>query len=91
MGEDLGDVTRAHLDRFINAVDHPPAEKHFNAVAVLCSSLAEAELASAPTDTPNGYRVIVIVVPELRNLYTEVFEAVHNSVAARPENKGGAS
>ncbi|GAG26835.1 unnamed protein product [marine sediment metagenome] len=91
LGEDLGTVTLAHLDRFVNAVDHPPAAKHFSAVAVLCSSLAEAELESAPTETPNGYRVIILVVPELRNVYTDVFEAVHNSVASRAGNNEGAS
>lgn len=77
--EDLGAVTLAHLDRFLNATDHPPFTKRFRAVAVVCSSLLEQELAAAPPAPHPDYTVYVISVPELRRRYTEVFEAAANS------------
>ena len=55
MGEDLGDVKVEHLDRFINATDHPPASKRFCAVAVVCSSPVKA-LVSAVLAGSNGSR-----------------------------------
>ena len=83
--EDLGTVTIAHLERFIDATDHPPAEKRFSAVAVVCSSLIDDEIAEAPDTLPTGYAVIVIGVPGLKARYEEVFDAVHATVAAQEE------
>ena len=82
--EDLGNVTIAHLDRFINATDHPPATKRFRAVAVVCTSILDGELVDAPVQTPADYSVVVIAVPELQQAYTTVFEAVRRSVAPAP-------
>jgi hypothetical protein len=73
--DDLGSTTIAHLDRFIQSTDHPPAQKHFHAVAVVCSSLIGDELGSAPTDAPEGYKLVVISVPNLKKLYESVFDA----------------
>jgi hypothetical protein len=70
--EDLGSVRLEHLDRFINATEHPPAEKRFRAVAVVCSSLLDGELASAPT-APTACSLVVIAVPDLQATYTSVF------------------
>jgi len=84
IGEDLGNVQIAHLDRFINATDYPTATKRFRAVAVVCSNLVDDELANdAPMETPADYTVVVISVPELRNIYRSVFEAVRESTAER--------
>lgn len=80
--ESLGDVDVAHLDRFINTTDHPVATRRFRAVAVVCSSLLDGELAEAPTDAAPDYTVVVISVPELRQTYTSVFEVAR---AALPD------
>lgn len=89
--EDLGDVTVAHLDRFINATDHPPATKRYYAVAVICSSLVDGELSSAPTDPPTGCSVVVMSVPQLQQTYTAVFEAARQAIGllAQSPRKGG--
>ena len=79
ISEDLGTVKLAHLDRFINATDHPSATKRFHAVAVICSNLAEAELVNAPDTSSAEYTLTVIVVPDLQAVYTAVFQAVKES------------
>lgn len=78
--EDLGTTLIAHLDRFIQATDHPPASREFRAVAVLCTSVLDAEVASAPDVEPTDYKVVVLAVPDLKRRYEELFEAVLASV-----------
>ncbi len=78
--EPLGDVQLAHLDRFINATDHPAAVKRFRAVAVICSSLVDGELADAPKVASPDYSVVIISVPELRETYSKVFESARKAV-----------
>jgi hypothetical protein len=85
--EDLGTTSIAHLDRFIEATDHPPAQKQFRAVAVLCTSLLDAELASAPEIAPADYTVLVLAVPDLKQRYEALFDAVHASVADEQEQQ----
>ncbi|MDX9720043.1 MAG: SAVED domain-containing protein [Myxococcota bacterium] len=80
-GASLGDVQRPHLQRFINATDHPAFEKRFSAVAVVCASLIDDELKHAPTIKPEEYTVVVIAVPDLKGTYSSVFEA---AMAAAP-------
>jgi hypothetical protein len=80
--EELGTVSIDHLERFIDATDHPPAEKRFHAVAVVCESLVDDEVAEAPETMPTDYAVIVIAVPDLKRRYEGVFDAVHATVAA---------
>jgi hypothetical protein len=80
--EDLGDLTIEHLDRFINATDHPPAQKRFRAVAVVAAELLEAELADAPAQAPPDYTVVVLSVPDLQATYTSVFAAARQAIAA---------
>jgi hypothetical protein len=87
LGEDLGSITIAHLDRFINATDYPPAKKNFQAVAVICSSLTNNELLDAPEETPSNCTVVVISVPDLKQLY----EAVFNAARATVTETGGAT
>jgi hypothetical protein len=76
IGESLASVHIAHLNRFINANDHPAAIKRFCAVAVICSSLIEAEIKKAPAVASAEYTLVVIAVPNLHATYTAVFEAV---------------
>lgn len=78
--DDLGDLQLAHLERFINATEHPEAKRHFRAVAVVCSRLLEAELVDAPSAANPEYTVVVIAVPDLRATYTSVFAAAAGAV-----------
>lgn len=78
--ESLGDVQIAHLDRFINATDHPAAKKQFRAVAVICKSLVDHELKHAPKKAVPEYTVVVIAVPDLKETYSAVFEAAKKAV-----------
>lgn len=82
LNEDLGSTQLAHLERFINATKHPPATREFNAVAVICSALVEGELGSVPAQTLAGSSVVVISVPNLKDVYMAVFDAVRKSTAA---------
>ena len=77
--QDLGDLQLAHLERFINATDHPPARRRFRAVAVVCASLVEEELHRAPIEADPSFELVVISVPELRKTYSKVFEAALQS------------
>ncbi|MBK1841659.1 DUF1837 domain-containing protein [Azospirillum sp. YIM B02556] len=78
--EPIGDVKIAHLDRFIKASEHPPASKRFHAVAVICKSLIDEELKSAPTTASPEYTLIVIVVPDLKDVYHAVFDAAQKAL-----------
>jgi hypothetical protein len=80
MTEDLGNVDIPLLNRFINAVDHPPAIQRFRAVAVICEDLLAAELTNAPATTSDEYTLVVISVPNLYTTYNAVFEAARASV-----------
>ena len=86
MLEDLGTTSIAHLDRFIEATDHPPARKEFRAVAVLCTSLLADELAAMPELEPSGAKVVVLGVPDLKRRYEAFFDAVRTSVTDEPEH-----
>lgn len=79
--EDLGTTTVAHIERFTKATDHPEAQKQFRAVAVVCASLVDDELADAPEEEPTDHTVVVIAVPDLKQRYEDVFDAVHATVA----------
>lgn len=80
LGE-LEPTTMAVVDRFLDAIAHAPAAKEFWAVAVICTSLLDAELIDAPEIAPNDCVVAVIAVPELKTRYEEVFAAIRASVA----------
>lgn len=79
--DDLGSTTIDHLNRFLNATDYPEARKIFRAVAVVCSTLVDDELTDAPDVPPEDHTVIVIAVPNLKQRYEEVFDAVCATVA----------
>src|SRR6266568_1099323 len=58
IGENLGCIDLAHLNRFINATDYPPATKRFCAIAVISSGLVDAEIAKdAPQEEPADYSI----------------------------------
>jgi hypothetical protein len=81
MTEELGAVQLSHLDRFINATEHPAANRHFFAVAVICSSLIQAELMKAASVDADGCSLIVLDVPNLKATYMAVFEAALKSIS----------
>lgn len=80
LAEGLGDVRLEQLNRFINAVDHPAATRRFYAVAVICSSLVDEELQTAPTEPAQDYSLVVVSVPGLRDLYNSIYQAVRTSL-----------
>jgi hypothetical protein len=79
--EDIGELKVAHLNRYLLATQHPPFKKVFRAVAVICSSLVANELGDVPSTAPTDYTLVVMTVPDLRNIYMAMFESVQNSVA----------
>jgi hypothetical protein len=82
---DIGSVTIDQLNRFINGTEFPSHTREFHAIAVICSNLVEAELATiVPANIPQGCALAVISVPDLQNTYTTVYEAVHGSVVNAP-------
>jgi hypothetical protein len=78
-GEDLGTVSIPLLDRFIKATDHPPATHEFRAVAVICSSLVENEIADADIPPSEDCTLVVISVPDLKANYQAFYEAIIQS------------
>lgn len=87
LGEDLGTTTIDHLERFINAIEFPEATKEFRAVAVICETLLDDELLAAPDTAPIEHRLIVIAVPDLKQRYETLYDAVGASaVAERTES-----
>ncbi|MDW5266092.1 MULTISPECIES: Hachiman antiphage defense system protein HamA [Acidobacteriaceae] len=82
IGEDIGVVTVQELNRFIHATEHPQYAREHHAIAIICSGLVDAELATlVPQDIPEGCAVVVVSVPNLHQTYTTVYENVRNSVA----------
>jgi hypothetical protein len=75
----LGNTTISHLERFIHSTRYPESGRRFYAVAVVCSGLAAVELEKARITTPPDASVVVIVVPNLKNVYMDVFNAVRES------------
>lgn len=78
--EDLGDIDIPLLNRFINAVDYPPAALRYSAVAVICESFVTAELSNAPATASDEYTLVVISVPNLHATYNAAFAAARASV-----------
>lgn len=81
INEDLGSTTIELLDRYIHAVDHPPVQKYFRAVAVICASLVDAEILDSNIEVADGYTVVIISVPDLKSVYEAVFGAASITVA----------
>ncbi|EMI24619.1 Hachiman antiphage defense system protein HamA [Rhodopirellula europaea] len=70
------DVNCDQLNRFIKAAENPAFSKSFNAVAVICNGLIEDELVADPPANDPHHQIVVIGVPELKETYQQVFEAV---------------
>jgi hypothetical protein len=84
--ENLGSVQLKHLQRFINTVDFPPATRKFFAVAVICSTLADGEIVAVPAQASPDYSLIVIKIPNLRDVYTAAYHAAQQSIGG-PERQ----
>lgn len=76
----LGDVDLPLIDRFINAVDHPPVAKRYRAVAVICNAFLNDELVAAPNVADPEFTLVVIGVPNLHATYTAAYAAAQGSV-----------
>jgi hypothetical protein len=85
LGDDIGAVTLPQLQRFIDATEFPPYIRQFHAIAVICTSLVENELATiVPNIIPEGCALVVISIPNLRDTYMTVYQAAQDSVVAIP-------
>lgn len=80
MDSDLGTVSIQQLDRFIDAVDHPIARHEFKAVAVICSNLVDKEIKDLDVPLLDTGALVVISVPNLKQNYEALFDAVAVSV-----------
>ena len=74
-GDDSGVEMRV-LDRFAKAASNDAYQTKYNAVAVVCSSLVDEELANLPAEKPADCEVIVIAIDALKPLYTDTYAAV---------------
>lgn len=81
LGEELGTVDLQQIDRFIEAIDHPPAAREFRAVAVICSSLVATEIDGVEAPQDGATTLVVISVPDLKVNY----EGVYAAIAAQAE------
>ncbi|MDO3215853.1 Hachiman antiphage defense system protein HamA [Mycobacteroides abscessus] len=77
----LETVSVGQLDRFINAVDYPAATHEFRAVAVVCADLIESELKDIELPDLGDRALIVLVVPDLKDTYESVYDAILETVA----------
>lgn len=71
-----GTVTHQHLDRFVEADAHPPYQREFNAVLIICESLVDEELNDLDLPAPDESRLFVISVPDLKDRYEAMLAAV---------------
>jgi hypothetical protein len=83
--KDIGALQREQLRRFIDTTEFPPARRYFCAVAVICASLAQAELATVGSRLPTNCALIVVIVPNLKATYTAVFQAARSSLVAEAD------
>jgi hypothetical protein len=83
----LETVEITHLDRFIQATDHPEYIREFTAVAVISAEFVADETATV-TNAPEGCSLIVISVPNLKATYTAVFDEVLVSADTHVEALG---
>lgn len=71
----LSTVSIDQLDRFIHPIQYPEATREFRAVAVICASLVADELVDVQAPPPDERALIVISVPNLKDIYERVYDA----------------
>lgn len=76
---DIDQLTLQMLDRFLDVAEQPPFARRFNAVAVISADLIADELSDAPGERSSDCDLIVISVPQLREAYTNAYDAVRRS------------
>lgn len=79
--DDLGTVEVSHLDRFIRAIDYPPAIYEFRAVAVISSELVASEISDITVPEKDQCTLVVISVPDLKANYESLYEALLTNAA----------
>lgn len=71
---DLGTVEVNHVERFVKAIDHPPAVHEFQAVAVVSAELLDGELADITVPETTECSLVVISVPNLKVNYESLYK-----------------
>lgn len=74
-------VSLEQVERFIDAVDHPPASREYRAVAVICSSLVAEEINDIEVPPKEERAVVVLSIPALKQNYEAVYDAALRSSA----------
>ncbi|WP_201263268.1 Hachiman antiphage defense system protein HamA [Mycobacterium avium] len=83
----LESVSIDQLNRFIEAIDHPPAEREFRAVAVVCDGLIKAELEGFELPDTEDRAVVIVVVPDLKQNYEAVYDLVVESLVEETDSE----
>ena len=91
IGEDVDDVDLGVLNRFIRTDERPPSTRLFRAVSVIRSDLVQDQLAYVPEVPPEGFSVLVVSFPDLRQVYAAVFESAVESGIGLESGIGGGS
>ena len=71
------------FQRPMEAIELPKVEDHVDEAHCLYCVLVpdtDAELADAPTETPQDYSVVVLSIHELKTIYEAVYESARQSV-----------
>lgn len=71
----------AQINRFIHADAHPQAGLSYRAVAVISADLVAQEVAGITAEMLDGATLIVVSVPQLKQTYSAVFQAIAETVA----------
>lgn len=73
--DDIGDVSIAQINRFIQADLHPTAERVFQAIAIVSSDLLADELSKVPAEEHPEYSLIIFSFGDLYTVYNAVYAA----------------
>lgn len=78
---DLDSIKPDHLDRFLRAIDHPPANYEFRAVAVISTEYVQGETANITVPSKDECTLIVISVPDLKQNYENLYKLLLTTAA----------
>lgn len=73
------DISREHLDRFIEVDRFPEHSREFYAVALVSGDLLDTALADVPNPLPSDHTLVVISIPSLKALYEAAYESAQGS------------
>ncbi len=78
-GKDIGEVSIAQVDRFLEPYDHPKCKKEYKAIAIISEDLLSEELINAPNEEPDNYQLVIIAVPNLYRIYNTIYDTIEET------------